>query len=667
MPPKPIDQTELDEAAWSEIERLIRDIADSARSGVSVADFYQHLLDRTVTATAAVGGAVWLRDAAGRFHLEYQINLESTGLVDCETARADHGRLLGTVVRDDQARSVPPRSGQQGGHDSENQTGLLLMLCPVRFEGESMGVVEIFQRPSIHPATQRGNLRLLTMVAELAADFHRSRAFRELSDREAAARQLDQFARSVHRSLDLRLTAYAIANEGRQVLGCDRVSVAVPAGSRYRLLAVSGVDVFDRRANAVRQIERLTSLVAATGEPLWYADDTSGLAPQIEDVLQSYVNDSHARTLIVVPLTHAEREENPPTVTGALIVEQFQAVPDKSLAPRLDSVCQHASVALGNAAAYGSIPLLPMARSLGWAGRLFGPRHLPKTAVAILGVVLAVAALTFIPARFTVKVRGELQPLGRYHVFVPHDGVVSEIMVEHDDLVSGGDVLALLRSPELALAIQEVQGESDQARQRLLAVAAEKLRATRDARDADVLSQLTSQETQLKELIATRERELAILREQRESLTVRSPIDGRVLTWKTEQLLAGRPVRKGQVLMTVADVEGPWILELHVPDDQIGHVLAGRAESGGEQSVSFILATMPGVKHRGRIRKVAGAVSTSREEGLSVLVTVDVDRDAVALLRPGASVAARIDCGRRPIGYVWLHGVFEAIQKHLLF
>jgi multidrug efflux pump subunit AcrA (membrane-fusion protein) len=505
------------------------------------------------------------------------------------------------------------------------------------------------------------------MVAELATDFHRSRAFRELSDREAAARRLDQFARSVHRSLDLRLTAYTIANEARQVLGCDRVSVAVPAGSRYRLLAVSGVDTFDRRASAVRQIERLTSLVAATAEPLWYADDASGLAPQIEGALQSYVDENHARTLIVVPLTHVEREESPPTVTGALIVEAFHSVADKSLAPRLDVVCQHASMALGNAAAYGSIPLLPMARSLGRAGRLFGPRHLPKTAVALLGVVLAVAVLTFVHARFTVKVHGELQPLERYHVFAPHDGVVSEIMVEHDNLVSEGDALTLLRSPELALAIQEVQGETDQARQRLLAVAAEKLQATRDARDADVLRQLTSQETQLKELIATRERELTILCKQRESLTVRSPIDGRVLTWRTEQLLAGRPVRKGQVLMTVANVEGPWILELHVPDDQIGHVLAGRAELRGGQSVSFILATMPGVKHRGTIREIAGTVSPSREEALSVLVTVDVDRDAVALLRPGTSVAARIDCGRRPIGYVWLHGVFEAIQKHLLF
>ena len=39
-----------------------------------------------------------------------------------------------------------------------------------------------------------------------------------------------KFARAVHETLDLRETCYTIVNEGRRLLGCDRVTVAIPSG-----------------------------------------------------------------------------------------------------------------------------------------------------------------------------------------------------------------------------------------------------------------------------------------------------------------------------------------------------------------------------------------------------------------------------------------------------
>ena len=54
---------------------------------------------------------------------------------------------------------------------------------------------------------------------------------------------------------------------------------------------------------------------------------------------------------------------------------------------------------------------------------------------------------------------------------------------------------------------------------------------------------------------------------------MRSPLTGAVVTWNVRQLLEARPVQKGQALMQVADLTGPWVLEIEVPDDRIGHVL----------------------------------------------------------------------------------------------
>jgi hypothetical protein len=50
-----------------------------------------------------------------------------------------------------------------------------------------------------------------------------------------------------------------------------------------------------------------------------------------------------------------------------------------------------------------------------------------------------------------------------------------------------------------------------------------------------------------------------------------------------------------------------------------------------------------------------------------VLVRVAIDKTQLPDLRPGASVTARIDCGTRPIGYVWFHDVWEFVQTQVLF
>jgi hypothetical protein len=54
---------------------------------------------------------------------------------------------------------------------------------------------------------------------------------------------------------------------------------------------------------------------------------------------------------------------------------------------------------------------------------------------------------------------------------------------------------------------------------------------------------------------------------------------------------------------------------------------------------------------------------------VSFRVALD-DQEALALadaLRPGAAVAARIDCGYRPLGYVLFYEVLAFVQKNVLF
>ena len=79
---------------------------------------------------------------------------------------------------------------------------------------------------------------------------------------------------------------------------------------------------------------------------------------------------------------------------------------------------------------------------------------------------------------------------------------------------------------------------------------------------------------------------------------------GQVLTWDLKPLLEARPVQRGQVLMTVADLEGPWILELQIADDQAGHVLEAQQRAAAPLEVSFVLATDPRKTYEGTIERV---------------------------------------------------------------
>jgi hypothetical protein len=81
--------------------------------------------------------------------------------------------------------------------------------------------------------------------------------------------------------------------------------------------------------------------------------------------------------------------------------------------------------------------------------------------------------------------------------------------------------------------------------------------------------------------------------------------------------------------------------------------------------VDYVLATEPGVTHRGKVRLIAARAEVHGEEGNTVLVKVDINKGDLdpEKLRPGASVSAKVHCGRRSIGYVYLHDAWAFVQR----
>ena len=106
--------------------------------------------------------------------LQYQVNIQESGLRECgEESQAQHSRLLYKVLATEDGFMVPAHSGpgdDQGG-EAANPTGFLLLFGLLKTDLETTGIVEVFQRAETDPRTQKGYLRFLAQMCEMADEF----------------------------------------------------------------------------------------------------------------------------------------------------------------------------------------------------------------------------------------------------------------------------------------------------------------------------------------------------------------------------------------------------------------------------------------------------------------------------------------------------------------
>src|SRR5262249_26010978 len=150
--------------------------------------------------------------------------------------------------------------------------------------------------------------------------------------------------------------------------------------------------------------------------------------------------------------------------------------------------------------------------------------------------------------------------------------------------VTAGELLVVLHKPQLDFEASRLEGEIQTAQARLSAIQASLLSTGRDnaANAIDKTNQLTAEQEEVKSLLESLHKQQMILTAQRKDLELRSPIDGTVLTWNAKDLLAARPVARGQALLTVDDLKGPWVVELQVADNRIGHILNAQERENAE-------------------------------------------------------------------------------------
>ena len=649
--------------AWSEIEILVDETAKLARMPMSTHEFQGEFVKRVVQATDACGAAVWGYTKDDRFEIESQI--ESPGISQLrDQSIGVRTQNIREVASSQQPASLLPR---QSDLRLRNVADEVLILQPIVLDERTLAVIETFHKDAVSPIESRNIEQIVSIFGDLLADFYRNRQLRELRNREATWSELEDFIERIHQSIDLKSVAFTIANEAVRVLKCDRVTVFHHLDARCRTLAISGLDTFDRRATQVRTAERLALAATATGEPLWHSDQGDPLPPQLEKYLQSHLDAAHVRSLVVVPL-EKHRDDERPTSVGVVLLERFENTPwSDSQRRRIEVVCRHAAMALRNANTLASLPLMGISRMVQKCLLPFSARNFPKTAALTVVFAAFILASIFVHADFDIQGEGQLMPTRYRHIFAPADGVIEEVRVHHAASVMEGTTLFEMRRSDLEVDEARLLGEILTNQKRLHSVQSALLsHRPGSANSSTDIHEFTSEEARLKILLDSLHNQQQILKRERAELIIASPIDGEVITWGIEDELTRRPVRRGERLLSVADPNGPWQIELRILDRDIEHVINARRELE-DLDVSFIMTSHTGQEFYGSVQDIAMATELDEHDRPTVLVHVALDSEQIPDLRPGARVVANVHCGRRSIGYVWLRELFDVINTRLLF
>ena len=102
-------------------------------------------------------------------------------------------------------------------------------------------------------------------------------------------------------------------------------------------------------------------------------------------------------------------------------------------------------------------------------------------------------------------------------------------------------------------------------------------------------------------------------------------------------------------------------------DKEIGHLLRAQQILKPDLDVDFLVAAEPGKICHGTIESRSMTAEPDDTARSRVRVVVAFDRNQIDQPRPGATALPRIHCGKRSLGYVWLHDLIDAIRTRLLF
>ncbi len=685
------------------IGRHLDEVARLAESEAPAATFFGELLKRLLDALAAPAGAVWMRTPQGHFQVQAHIAMQQVGLDKSDEARQSHEELLRLAINQPKPLHLLPRTSlgppAEGKAAAGNPTDFLLLLVPVLQGDQVLGFLEVWQGPNRPMTAVPGFLQYMGLMADLCARHLRHQKMGQLAGQQQLWTQLEVFARQVHNSLNPVEVAYVVANESRRLIDCDRVSVALRTGQSTRIASVSGSDVVETRSSQIQLMRKLADRVLTWGETLTFnGTKDEALPPKVLQALDDYLAEANSKLLVIQPLKDERQKDKNVPARAAMIMECFDPPEDpQQMIARQEIIGKHATSALYNAVEHRRIPMrflwLPLAKVQDGVGG--------KTKAAMLAITVALftllCVLILVPYPLKLEATGQLLPETRRAVYPPEEGKVEEFIVAPGETVEVNHGLAVMYSKTLADKLRTLDVEMNNALNE--ANGAEKAASSATTESDKALHHAEAEGQRALYRSKIREKEALIARtnanpEHAGYFSLKAPDfapkEATRLTRKEWTVLSnsfrdewtGRTAKPSDPLLRLGAKDGPWEIELKIPQKHIGQVMAAYDRLGVDTlDVDFLLSTDKTRTYRGRLprTKIAAEASpkgddaTEPEPVVVAYVRIagsDIPEDSrlprEALLS-GAEVRAKVRCGNHAMGYSLFYGVWEFLYDKVVF
>ncbi|MBP6782922.1 MAG: HlyD family efflux transporter periplasmic adaptor subunit [Verrucomicrobiales bacterium] len=507
------------------------------------------------------------------------------------------------------------------------QADLILWALPVKGEG-NLGLA-LLAKPSLLDAG--GEARMLAWIAVPEALF----AQRKLRlERDTYRDGLDQacfFLDTLHRSGSAPSYArgmQALAEDLRQFVGADRVAIGLGTPMRCKAAALVPASKFDQNSEALVKTSQLMREAIAVGCSIGWPVEAVPVRPgaNLAGDQGALLETMKARAVTCHLLRDLEGKG-----IGAWVC-WWESVPTPEKWDLAEVLSPHLAA---------TARLIRLARPAGIAGLLQSAGSKTKRSRYLVFASLAIvfAGAMFLKMPYKLRVSCWIDPAVKRQVAAPFDGILSRALVEPGSTVTKDQVLAELDGKEIEWKLADVRS---------------RLNALTKRRD-QALAAENMPDSQIAALeIATLEVERDLLHYQRDHLTVRSPIDGLVLTGDLDES-EGVPVQRGQRLFDIAPIRS-FSVRLAVPAGEARHVAPGM-----EVRIRLEAET--------DFRKVATLETiepiSSIHESKNVFLGTTTLRETEEALRPGMRGKARIVAGSKRLGWILFHRPLDWLRLRL--
>ena len=637
----------------SALDVLLDSIAsDATQLGVDRDQFYSSLHRKMLASTESAASVVWVASPSGQVRSASNL-LDVTGWPGLsEATQKEVQQLVKRYLNQEPDKATKTHRLSVGKvylNSRQTRNGLRFVYVLVRstvdndlveqvfadLVAELVGQIEVFENTQTASSPNR-SARDLTHVAQLMQNLGKSGSLKELS--------------------------FHLVNDVAKITGADRVSYLDSAG---KMQAISGTAQISFRTATVRNLARLGKTVLTAKQGLdWWKDQINFDGQHLPRNAKQLIEATQSPLGYVVPCQTDE------VFSGVLLLEYFNAE-NQSTEQRelINEVVNFASPVIQRCNEIYSIPAIGILDKF-FNRLLTHPMRLMAWSIALAGLAgLAIYVLFLMPRPFEINGEGMLLPVQQQHVFAQIDGEVGQLLVDENSSVDDQQQLLVIESQTLEKELIIVEGEIAEAQQQL-----RNLQLTEgEAEGEDAVAEATQTAAEIERLkirLTSLNARLKFYEQQQVKQTIFSPIAGIVTTQNLRQRLVGRPINRGDMLMSIAQTNGPWQIELKIPDNRIEFITEAMEVSNQPPiSVMFRLKSDSTKTYQGEITELDYRSDLrDGDDRTSVIATVSVDEHELKhSLRLGARVYGKVDCGQRSNFYLLTYELRNRIGEWLFW